>query len=179
MTRGGIGSYAVLERGIRNVLKGRDGADVYFTTMIDLYKLPKDFPGKADRDLDPVNPMPYVEALERAFEEAIEDRRFIPYIQLYEYETLLFSDPECFRISFDDCDAAVASLQGIVASYRSIEHINDGEATAPSKRIIALLPEYHGRKVDAGPDIVEYIGLATLCRKCPHFDGWLNRLESR
>jgi hypothetical protein len=59
----------------------------------------------------------------------------------------------------------------------SIEHINDGFETAPSKRIIDLIPEYYGRKVSAGPDIAEYIGLSVIRAKCPHIDGWLKALH--
>ena len=53
----------------------------------------------------------------------------------------------------------------------------DGKTTAPSKRIIALLPEYEARKADAGPDIAEFITLPILRQQCPHFDAWLSKLE--
>jgi hypothetical protein len=58
--------------------------------------------------------------------------------------------------------------------------VNDGENTAPSKRIIEVLPEteYAGLKATAGPDIAEYIGMATLRARCPHFSAWIGRLES-
>jgi hypothetical protein len=175
--RGGIGKYAALERDILYTLKSRDERDVFFTTMIDLYKLPRDFPGKVDLVPDPNNPTPHVQSLEKAFGEAIGDSRFIPYIQLYEYETLLFSDPEGFRVVFEDCEAAIDSMKNIAASFPSTEHINDGEATAPSKRIIDSLPEYGGLKTTAGPDVAEFIGLPTLRKKCSHFDVWLTQLE--
>lgn len=61
-----------------------------FTTMFDLYALPDDFPGyetaKAIGE-----PYVRVAALETAFAEAINDGRFIPYIQLHEFEALLFA----------------------------------------------------------------------------------------
>lgn len=177
VSRGGIGKYSALERDIRNTLKSRDEKDVFFTTMIDLYKLPRDFPGRAAHPPDSTNPTPYVHALEEAFGEAIGDFRFIPYIQLYEFETLLFSDPAGFQVAFNDCAAAIDSLEEIAASFPSIEHINAGETTAPSKRISAALPEYSGLKATAGPDIAEFIGLPTIRGECPHFDAWLSRLE--
>lgn len=176
--RGGMGKYITLCHDITNELKRHRSNDVYFTTMLDLYKLAKDFPGTDDFNLDKHNPAPYVEALETAFEADIADRRFVPYLQLYEYETLLFSDPEKFRIAFDSCDEAVKKLQRIVAAFPSVEHINDGEPTAPSKRIIALLPGYSGLKPTAGPDIAASIGMAVLREKCPHFDAWVGRLEA-
>lgn len=175
--RGGIGKYATLRQDIKNTLKCRGERDVSFTTMIDLYKAPKDFPGKINNILDPNNPTPYVEVLEQAFSADINDIRFIPYLQLFEYETLLFADPEGFRIQFDNCDAAIDELKQIAASFPSIEHIDDGESTSPTKRIIALLPEYEGLKPAAGPEIALMIGLDVLRAKSPHFHAWVARFE--
>jgi len=79
--------------------------------MIDLYKLPMDFPGKAANTRVPENPTPYVEALEKEFAKAINDRRFIPYIQLHEYEALLFVDLDAFAISFDGQERAIEALK--------------------------------------------------------------------
>jgi hypothetical protein len=97
--------------------------------------------------------------------------------QLHEYETMLFADPEAFAISFVHCEEEIRLLKEIAASAPSIEHIDDGRDTAPSKRIIAILPEYGGRKSTAGPDIAEFIGVANIRKACPHFDRWLTRLE--
>lgn len=163
---------------IANGLKGQKGSEVRFTTMIDLYRLPKDFPGKDRAVRNPADPVAYVEALEKSFEEDIGDRRFVPYLQLHEYETILFADPESFRYAFADCDRAIEKLKRIARSFPTIEHINDDPTTAPSRRIVELIPAYRGRKTSAGPDIAEYTGLPTIRSKCPHFDAWLTRLES-
>lgn len=177
--RGGIPArFSILHDDIGDLLKlHQQRPDVYFTTMIDLYKLPGDFPGKAAHTRIPENPTPYVVALEQAFAETISDPRFIPYIQLYEFETLLFVDPDAFRISFDDCDQAIERLKIIAHSFTSLEHINDGQPTAPSKRIIDLIPEYDADKATAGPDIAEFIGLPRLRNACPHFGTWIDTLE--
>ena len=151
---------------------------MYFTTMIDLYGLPGDFPGKAGNVRNPHNPRPYCEALEQAFGADIGDARFAPYLQLHEYETLLYSDPDAFVCSFDDCDGAIADLKKIVTQFGDIERINDNERTAPSKRIIGLLDDYEGRKPTAGPDIAEAIGLDVLRKHCSHFGDWIGRLEA-
>src|SRR5262249_26641883 len=136
-----------------------------------------DFPGKKSHKRNPNNPYPFVRALEREFGKDIGHYRFVPHLQLHEYETLLFTDPDAFAFSFDDCGDAIASLKEIANSFESIEHINDGKKTAPSKRIIQVLPEYEHRKTDAGPDIAEYIGLQQMRKKCTHFDSWIDRLE--
>jgi hypothetical protein len=85
VSRGGVpGRYVTMRRQILNELKGRGQRDVVFTTLIDLYGLPKDFPGKKNRRRNPANPIPYVTALEKAFDDDIADCRFIPYLQLHE-----------------------------------------------------------------------------------------------
>jgi len=55
--------------------------------------------------------------------------------------------------------------------------IDDGAHTAPSKRIIAVLPDYEGAKPVIGPQVAALIGLDTIRAKCPHFAAWLSRLE--
>lgn len=177
----GIGrhtKYEKVRRFIQNTIKGRNTGRVYFTTLFDLYALPNDFPGKAYNTRNRANPTPYAVALEDAFAKDINHFRFIPYLQLYEYETMLFADPMAFRRSFEHCEDEIQQLIVIANSEPTIEHIDDGPTTAPSKRIVAIIPEYDGRKASAGPDIAEHIGLPTIRSKCPHFDIWLTRLES-
>lgn len=92
---------------------------------------------------------------------------------------MLFADPEAFRISFENCDARIQKLLAIVVSVKNIiENINDGQHSAPSKRIIEVIPEYAGRKSTAGPDIADSIGIATIRSKCPHVHEWLLQLET-
>ncbi len=59
----------------------------------------------------------------------------------------------------------------------SPELIDDGANTAPSKRIIALIPQYGTTKRARGPLIAAAIGLPAIRAKCPHFDAWIKRLE--
>ncbi|OWK46379.1 hypothetical protein FRUB_00078 [Fimbriiglobus ruber] len=170
--------YERVRKFIHNTIKQRGGRNVYFTTLFDLYALPSDFPGKAVNVRDVVNPTPYVLALQQALEDDIGYHRFIAHLQLYEYETMLFTDPDAFAVAFEDCEVEIGQLKVIVSSEHSIEHINDGRETAPSKRIIGVFPEYAGWTTTAGPDIAEFIGVAKIRAACPHFDRWLVRLES-
>jgi Domain of unknown function (DUF4276) len=176
--RGGLLKYASFKRGIENELKRHRARNVYFTTLIDLYGLPGDFPGKADHVRDANNPAPYVEALEAAFGREIGNRRFIPHLQLHEFETMLFANLDAFRQVFEKRNRELAALKKVVDAYPSIEHINDGASTAPSKRIIALFPEYEVLKSSAGPTLARLIGLAAIRAKCPHFNKWVLNLES-
>lgn len=176
----GIGGrkYHKIRKFILNTIKHRAKPNVYFTTLFDLYALPSDFPCMNTTARNPADPAPYVRTLEEAFGADINSFHFLPHLQLHEYETILFSDPDAFAISFENCADAVEQLKTVAASFPSIEHINDGKQTAPSKRIISVLPEYDGRKASAGPDIAEYIGVPAIRRKCPHFDFWLSQLEN-
>jgi len=108
----------------------------------------------------------------------INHHRFLPNLQLHEYETLLLADPEAFRVSFENCDDEIEQLKALAASKSCIEDINDQPATAPSKCIIAIIPEYKGLKASAGPDIAKSIGIRAIRDKCPHFDRWISQLEN-
>jgi hypothetical protein len=57
------------------------------------------------------------------------------------------------------------------------ELINDGQHSAPSKRIIAQFPDYRRAKPVVGPQVAELIGLDVIRGKSPHFSAWLSRLE--
>ena len=177
----GIGrrtKYDRVRKFICNTIKRREGKNVYFTTLFDLYALPTDFPGKDTNVRNSADPTPYVLALEEGFRQNIDYHRFIPYLQLHEYETMLFADLDAFRTSFENCEDAIQQLEAIAASVQSIEHIDDGRTTAPSKRIIEVIPEYDGRKSSAGPDIAAYIGIPAIRAKCPHVHSWLIQLEN-
>ena len=174
--RGGLSTYARARSDIDLWTKQDQNPDVRFTTMFDLYGLPTNFPGYstaiAKRD-----PYQRVQSLEDALGREISDWRFIPYIQLYEFEALLLSDPRQLDSQFDNCADGIARLVAMVSQSPSPEHINDGSDTAPSKRIIREIPEYEGRKASAGPIVAEKIGLPTLRSKCAHFGAWLAKLE--
>ncbi len=175
--RGGALTYAPMKNDILNLLAQEKSRDVFFTTMIDLYAIPADFPGLGEAERLRHLPTERVELLEKCFAEDIDDKRFIPFIQLHEYEAYLFADLSCFEIFFDPATKGIAELQKIADSKASPELINDGQHTAPSKRIIAQFPGYDGAKPRVGPQAAELIGLDVIRNKCPHFSAWLTRLE--
>lgn len=175
--RGGVRKYHPIKKDVLIKLREHKRPGVFFTSMIDLYRLPADFPDKQNNNLNPQYPIDFTKLLEKAFGNDINDKRFVPYLQLYEYETLLFANIESFRYSFEDCDDQIKQLQKIVDSVQSIEHINDGPQTAPSKRVINIFPEYEGLKTTAGVDIAEYTGMRVLQEKCSHFNHWIQTLK--
>jgi len=174
--RGGNLRYQKAKNDLKKWIKSDRGKDARFTTMFDLYRLPIDFPSfdiaKASAD-----PYKRVAILEKALKQDIESERFIPYIQLYEFEALLLSQPDDFASHFIERKKEVKELTEICSKFNSPELINDGTETAPSKRIIAKIPDYEGAKVSAGPLIAKKIGLTIIRKKCPHFNEWLAKLE--
>ncbi len=174
--RGGIRRYAQAKNDIKAWITEDQNPDARFTTMFDLYGLPTDFPGHKDA-AQISDPYRRVRTLEAALSKDISDTRFIPYFQLHEFEALLLSDPQKLDAQFFDRSAEIHRLVEIVSTFDSPELVNDGNNTAPSKRIADEIPEYAGRKKAAGPIVAEKIGLPTLRRKCKHFGRWLGGLE--
>ncbi len=175
--RGGGRKYLPMKNDILRFLAQEKGKDVYFTTMIDLYGISAEFPGLAEGEKFPHMPYKRVETLEQAFGKDISDIRFVPYIQLHEYEAYLFSDPTWFKFFYDQHGKAIDALKAIADGHETPEEINDGPHSAPSKRIIAQLPDYEGAKAAIGPQVAELIGLDVIRSKCPHFAAWVSRLE--
>lgn len=175
--RGGGRKYTPMKNDIARFLAQEKAADVFFTTMIDLYAIPGDFPGLAEAEKLRHLPYERVESLERSFADDIGDSRFIPYIQLHEYEAYLFSNPQCFNFFYPRHKNQISALIKLASDKTSPELINDGIHTAPSKRIIEQFPDYGDAKPVIGPQVAELIGLATIRENCPHFVSWLSRLE--
>lgn len=173
--RGGLAKYRPMKNDIRFWLKEDEGPDVLFTTMMDMYGLPGDFP-KLSEALALVDPYEKVRVLEEALRKDIGDPRFLAYIQLHEFETLLFTDPQRFSKVFEDRPQPVAQAAELDQQFASPEHIDDGASTHPSARILKLFPDYE--KVIDGVQIASAIGIEGMRSRCSHFDSWLAGLES-
>ena len=167
--KGGVVTYGKIRNDLTKLLSDTSAAKV--TTMLDLYRLPQDFPGR--------NRMPRgscykrVEYLEKRWQEDILHRKFLPYLALYEFEAMVFTDPQKIAEAFPD-KIVLPELIKIKAKFSSPEEIND--QVPPSKRIIKLVPEYE--KPLYGPLIILDIGLDRIRAECPHFDDWLKQLEA-
>jgi len=177
--KGGNTNYARVRQDILTQLK-QDGA-AYCTTMLDLYGLGKGFPGMPTPP--ELSNMDKVSHTERALQEAIveeapdlrADVRFLPYLQLHEYEGLLFSDPDAFANSIFQRHLA-GQFQSIRDEFPTPEDINDSPNTAPSKRVAELYPSYN-KPLD-GKRAAIAVGIEAMRRECPHFRAWLERLET-
>ena len=177
--RGGALNRQRVLRFLRNTLRER--SDTYITTLFDLYRIPSDFPGANESSGDP-DPITRAKSMETAFGRAVVEYaecrsdRFIPHIQPYEFEGLLFSDPSKFKQVESRWSAFTARLQSMRDAVPSPEHINDDAQTHPSARLKVLRPRY--RKVRHGILVSKAIGLDRIRKECLHFNRWLTSLEN-
>jgi len=153
----------------------------YCTTLIDYYGLPSDFPGlERSKAMNGISEK--ANCLNQDLTTQLETRigqsamqRFIPYVQMHEFEGLLFSDAAAIARTIDRL-TFIRSFHRIHDDFETPEHINDGPQTAPSKRILSLFPAYE--KVIHGTIVAEKIGLGKIRAECRLFDAWVSRLES-
>jgi len=149
----------------------------HVTTMIDLYKLPSDFPRKTQAHSDPYKK---VRSLEQALAEEIQDARFIPYIMLHEFEALLLTKTGLEiirkRARVGKNDRSWKELQRDLARVRKPEMLNDGANSHPSARIKAIWPRF--KKTTDGVGILEQVPWEELCAECHHFGDWIRKLEA-
>lgn len=176
--KGGRTSYARVKRDVLVLLKQDRGA--YCSTMIDLYGLGPGFPGHPPPGhLSNIEKVRHVEqAVKENICEEIPDlrayRRFIPYLQLHEYEAILFSDPAAFATGINHPDLQ-RQFQRIRDEVESPEDINNDPETAPSKRVLAVCPNY--RKIIEGTQAAAAVGIPIMREKCQHFREWIESLE--
>lgn len=173
--RGGLLDFERLRRDLEFTMKRDAAEDARFTTMIDLYGLPRNFPGTAEAKAKHSRALRVV-TLEAALEAAIGDVRFFPYIQIHEFETLLYSDLSQLRGRLEGADSGLAKLAKDVEGMDP-EDINERPTHAPSKRIVQHIPEYESQKPRVGAQAAAAIGLPKLREKCPRFDEWVTKLE--
>ncbi len=153
-----------LDRVKREVSKLLPSFD-YVTTFYDLYG----FNGVGNITAD---------ELEQKMAELFNNKKFIPYIQKYEFETLLFSEPSYYEEYFDNIQAKI-DIENIINSCGgNIEDINNSKETAPSKRIIKFLDDYDEafKKDFDGPLIIDDIGLTRVMEESPRFSQWIGKI---
>ena len=181
--RGGMLTYKDAERDM-NLLRLTKQDNEYechlFTTMFDLYALPDDFPGFAEASTIHDSYV-RVKALEKSFSEAINEKRFVPYIQLHEFEALLFCGISHLSKLYPGCEKRCEQLTKDLQKAGNPELIDNGPTTAPSKRIIKAIEgekrtHYNYNKPATGKAITKEIGIDELRAKCPHFNEWIEKL---
>lgn len=152
-----------VDKASREINKLLYGFDVV-TTLYDFYGFKK----RGNRNID---------ELEQSLLDQVpadKKQRFIPYVQKYEFEALLFSDPQIVVNELQNPNE-LTSLQTILKKYGAPENINDGYDTCPSRRLINHFPGYN--KKLHGPTICKKIGLPKIRSQCQRFNDWITKLE--
>lgn len=167
----GVGNYKLIHSEIKILLK--DSSVLAVTTMLDFYRIPSDFPGFKDLDKT-LHSTKKVQNLENLFAQSVEDERFLPYLQLHEFEALLFSDVSHFK-RIPNIGNKISEFERIV-SLKEPEEINDLPNTSPANRIKNILNHY--TKDVHGIIVAKSIGLDKMREKCPHFHSWIKSIES-
>ncbi|MEZ4631739.1 MAG: DUF4276 family protein [Deinococcales bacterium] len=147
--KGGLVNYDHLKRDLKDLLQNKAVDKV--TTMFDLYALPGNFPKLGEIYQKGVEK---ALELEKALFEDVNHPKLLPYIQVHEFETLLFSDVSKFALDFSE--AEVRQLQEIAAMFSSPEDINETSEGAPSKRIFSVLGKKY-QKTLHGPYCQRYL----------------------
>ena len=173
--------FARAKNSIGECLKG--DWDCYVTTMFDFYGIDPDWPGRklSENERRALSVAQKAKKVESATQEAVNKlfgafnpcMRFIPYVSMHEVEALLFSDAEKLAAKLD---VKRSAIDKILEACGEPENINDSEQTAPSKRLLAL--DHRFKKINKGVSLATDIGLPAMRGKCPHFDGWVRKLEA-
>ncbi|HBK70158.1 MAG TPA: hypothetical protein DDZ39_00620 [Flavobacteriaceae bacterium] len=121
---------------------------------------------------------------EEDLEQKISDlfnncHKLIPYIQQYEFETLVFSKPSYFSEYFESL-VPEKKIKKIIQECGGVENINNSKETAPSKRIAEIFKEHeeYYNKIFHGPGIIEEVGLEAIMAECPRFKAWIEKIQN-
>ena len=172
-------AWSTVRREIANHLKEDPGC--LATTMVDYYGMPETgpraWPGRlqATRHGSSSERASTVEdALSKdiAFEMGsdFDQKRFIAYVAMHEFEALLFSDCDRFGQGIGRPELT-HRFQEIRDQFASPEEIDDSPDTAPSKRVAELVPGYQKPLMGSLASI--QVGLDAIRSACPHFRRWL------
>jgi len=180
--RGGLDNIEHLLKDVNLwLLQEQNNSDCWVTTMVDLYAFPyqnrEEWKIPFESKNSGLEKALFLE--EKLHEEFQNTPWFIPYIQLHEYEALLLVNTDAIHKAFADHYSHI-TLQQFKKNIGTLEpeEINQGEHTAPSKRIIQYYPEYGDSKPVWGSLIAQEIGIEVMRKICPHFNNWIIKLEN-
>lgn len=184
--KGGCIKFERVLTDIENYLKQRP--DTLVSTMVDYFRLDVHWPGMLQiqerlNSGETISLSEKAEVLHRATFNAVQaklpeiaflEKRFVPYIQMHEFEALLFSDGDVLA---ERMGISPSRIEAVIAEYDTPEHINMDPEKAPSKRIEQLAGKY--KKVRQSLPIAQEIGLSKMRQQCQLFNQWLNAFESK
>lgn len=178
--RGGAINYDRVKPHLRNVLRQKSAP--WVTTLFDLYRLDKRFPGfdqaRSIQDLGQKLALLRHELHADVVATAgCQPTRFIPYIQPHEFEALLFSDVATLTHIESGWHTATHELVKVRAAADSPEHINHRPESKPAAHLERVLHNPGYRKRRHGPIAAQKIGLAKIEAECAFFAAWLAQIR--
>ncbi|MDR2572479.1 MAG: DUF4276 family protein [Oscillospiraceae bacterium] len=165
----GVSDYKQIKTFIIGYCKSNPTALV--TTMIDYYGAARSLPG-FNAEMGDIYTR--TKTIEEAVQNDLQLQNLIFNLTLHEFEGYLFSNTSAFA------DIASKSqldeLTNIRNRHDTPEHINDKYETAPSRRILKVLPKY--QKLQNGILIAENITVDGISAECYHFANWIDKLTA-
>jgi hypothetical protein len=177
-TQGGMHKYSYVHKDVLNTIYEHN---VIVTTMFDLYALPHSFPGfeEAQNIKDHMERTLFLEAKMKESLERDQKRVFnnyIPYIQLHEFEALVFSSTDGFKALFENDEMNYKGICEVIDTFSNPEDINESPETSPSKRMQKLIKGYN--KVAHGISLIKCTGIEVVLDRCPHFREWIEKIKA-
>jgi len=178
-SKGGLLKYIKFRNDVlRWIEADRNQLQFWYTSMLDLYAFPIDDLSPYKENIQSIrDPYQKILTLETAIAENINHPKFIPYVQLHEFEAFLLVNPDKLLVMYPNGQTGINRLKREKVD-KSPEEINESPHTAPSKRIIKYFPDYEAQKAQVGPLVADEIGLTALRLNCPHFNDWITKLEN-
>ncbi|MBR1447502.1 MAG: DUF4276 family protein [Prevotella sp.] len=174
---GGIVAWGTLKK---QLVQHLNETDVIVTMLIDFYRIKDSFRFPGWMESKKIGPLQAkTEFLFRQIAMDMQSdlqNRFVPYIQMHEFEGLLFSDISVFKNNFRKGECDFEAIEDAIKGFNTPEEINNGPNTAPSVRLKNAIQGYN--KELYGSILADDIGLETIRKRCPLFNQWIERLES-
>lgn len=167
--RGGFVNYQHLKNDIYRLLRSLKD-DIVVSMLVDFFKMPE-VPYKERWERISFH-SDRVSEMEKCIADDINDYRFIPYIQLHEFEALLFSSNRGFETYFTSAESQLT--QQVIDAFDTPEDINSTPEGAPSKRLLSIKSNYE--KVIDGNLLALEVGIKEILSKCPRFKAWVELL---
>lgn len=172
---GGGGTFGSWRKAIALQLRDRN-PQLRFTTMLDLYGLPADFPSVDAIRNSSVPARERCRKAERELHNVFGDDRLVPHVQPHEFETLVLAVLATLRdVMPNEAQGRAVGILHKAVGHVPPEDVNGGINTHPSRRLESV-PGY--QKTLHGVAAITAAGLAPIRATCPHFDSWLTWLES-
>ncbi len=178
-SKGGLSKYEHLKKDLLNCVNESNSV---VTTFVDYYALPRDFPNYQIAHSTFTNKQQILVNIENGIKSDISNSlsrevdNLIPYIQLHEFEALVFACSEGLKKFYKPSKINSEELTKTLRDYPNPEDINNSPNTAPSKRLKRIAKGYD--KVIDGVNIISEIGIEIILEKCPRFKSWTEKIIS-